>query len=121
MSKITCPYCGAEMNMKDATMISDELGNRVIFYCQKCHESSVRAFHAAGSGRNYAKALQKAEQPDTPADHFADVGKMVHCKDCAHLEYEDLGIYYCGLHRITGQLSPDDYCSRAAARKEENP
>lgn len=52
--------------------------------------------------------------------HFAGVGKMVYCKDCAHLEYEDLGIYYCGLHRITGQLNPDDYCSRATAREEAN-
>lgn len=53
--------------------------------------------------------------------HFADVRKMVRCKDCAHLEYEDLGIYYCGLHRIAGQLNPDDYCSRATAREEANP
>lgn len=52
--------------------------------------------------------------------HFAGVGKMVYCKDCAHLEYEDLGIYYCGLHRIAGQLNPDDYCSRATAREEAN-
>lgn len=52
--------------------------------------------------------------------HFAGVGKMVYCKDYAHLEYEDLGIYYCGLHRIAGQLSPDDYCSRAEGRKEDH-
>ena len=50
--------------------------------------------------------------------HFAGVGKMVYCKNCAHLEYEDLGIYYCGLHYITGQLSPEDYCSRGE-RKEK--
>ena len=50
--------------------------------------------------------------------HFAGVGKMVYCKNCAHLEYEDLGIYYCGLHRIAGQLSPEDYCSRGE-RKEK--
>lgn len=45
-------------------------------------------------------------------------GRIVFCKDCAHLCYEDLGIYYCGLHRITGQLNPDDYCSRATKRNE---
>lgn len=43
---------------------------------------------------------------------------MIRCKDCAHLCYEDLGIYYCGLHRIAGQLSPEDYCSRGE-RKEK--
>lgn len=37
--------------------------------------------------------------------------RIVFCKDCTHLEYEDLGIYYCGLNRIAGQLSPNDYCS----------
>lgn len=45
--------------------------------------------------------------------------RVVFCKDCAHLCYEDIGIYYCGLHRITGQLDPDDYCSWAE-KKEEN-
>lgn len=50
--------------------------------------------------------------------HFDVVGKMVYCKNCAHLEYEDLGIYYCGLHRIAGQLNPDDQCS-CGKRKEE--
>lgn len=47
-------------------------------------------------------------------------GGKVFCKDCAHLCYEDIGIYYCGLHRIAGQLSPDDYCSRAEGRKEDH-
>lgn len=37
----------------------------------------------------------------------------------AHLEYEDLGIYYCGLHRIAGQLSPNDYCSRANSKRDK--
>lgn len=46
---------------------------------------------------------------------------LIHCKDCTHLEYEDLGIYYCDLYYIGGQLSPDDYCSRATAREEANP
>ena len=46
--------------------------------------------------------------------------RLIHCKECAHLCYEDLGIYYCGLHRISGQLSPDDYCSRAEDRKEDH-
>lgn len=44
--------------------------------------------------------------------------KLIHCKDCTHLCYEDLGIYYCGLHRITGQLSPDDYCSCAEEKEK---
>ena len=43
---------------------------------------------------------------------------MIRCKDCAHLCYEDLGVYYCGLHRIAGQLNPDDQCS-CGKRKEE--
>lgn len=43
--------------------------------------------------------------------------RIVFCKDCAHLCYEDIGIYYCGNLGICGQLSPDDYCSRGA-RKE---
>lgn len=51
--------------------------------------------------------------------HFAGVGKMVYCKNCAHLEYEDLGIYYCGLHYITGQLSPEDYCSRGERKEKQ--
>ena len=42
---------------------------------------------------------------------------IIFCKDCAHLCYEDIGIYYCGLHRIAGQLSPEDYCSHGK-RKE---
>ena len=44
--------------------------------------------------------------------------RIVFCKDCAHLCYEDLGIYYCGNLGICGQLSPDDYCSRGE-RKEK--
>lgn len=44
--------------------------------------------------------------------------RIVRCKDCAHLCYEDLGIYYCGNLGICGQLSPDDYCSRGE-RKEK--
>lgn len=44
--------------------------------------------------------------------------RIVFCKDCAHLCYEDLGIYYCGSLGICGQLSPDDYCSRGE-RKEK--
>lgn len=43
--------------------------------------------------------------------------RIVFCKDCAHLCYEDLGVYYCGNLGICGQLSPDDYCSRGE-RKE---
>ena len=43
---------------------------------------------------------------------------LIHCKDCAHLCYEDLGVYYCGNLGICGQLSPDDYCSRGE-RKEK--
>lgn len=43
---------------------------------------------------------------------------IIFCKDCAHLCYEDLGIYYCGNLGICGQLSPDDYCSRGE-RKEK--
>lgn len=50
--------------------------------------------------------------------HFTGVGKMVYCKNCAHLCYEDLGVYYCGNLGICGQLSPDDYCSRGE-RKEK--
>lgn len=42
----------------------------------------------------------------------------VFCKDCAHLCYEDLGVYYCGNIGICGQLNPDDYCSRGE-RKEK--
>lgn len=44
--------------------------------------------------------------------------RIVFCKDCAHLCYEDLGVYYCGNLGICGQLSPDDYCSRRE-RKEK--
>lgn len=44
--------------------------------------------------------------------------RIVFCKDCAHLCYEDIGIYYCGNLGICGQLSPDDYCSRGE-RKEK--
>lgn len=44
--------------------------------------------------------------------------RVVFCKDCAHLCYEDIGIYYCGNLGICGQLSPDDYCSRGE-RKEK--
>lgn len=44
--------------------------------------------------------------------------RIVFCKDCAHLCYEDLGVYYCGDLGICGQLSPDDYCSRGE-RKEK--
>lgn len=51
--------------------------------------------------------------------HFAGVGKMVTCKDCAHLCYEDIGVYYCGLHRIAGQLDPDDYCDRGARKEKQ--
>lgn len=43
---------------------------------------------------------------------------LIHCKDCAHLCYEDIGIYYCGNLGICGQLNPDDYCSRGE-RKEK--
>lgn len=43
---------------------------------------------------------------------------IIFCKDCAHLCYEDLGVYYCGNLGICGQLSPDDYCSRGE-RKEK--
>ena len=44
--------------------------------------------------------------------------RVVFCKDCAHLCYEDLGVYYCGNLGICGKLSPDDYCSRGE-RKEK--
>lgn len=44
--------------------------------------------------------------------------RIVFCKDCAHLCYEDLGVYYCDNLGICGQLSPDDYCSRGE-RKEK--
>ena len=49
--------------------------------------------------------------------HFAGVGKMVYCKNCAHIEYEDLGVYYCGNLGICGQLSPDDYSSRGEQKE----
>ena len=45
--------------------------------------------------------------------------RIVFCKDCAHLCYEDIGIYYCGLHYITGQLNPEDYCSRGKRREKQ--
>ena len=56
-----------------------------------------------------------------PLDAPAGTGKggnLIRCKDCAHLCYEDLGVYYCGLHRIAGQLNPDDQGS-CGKRKEE--
>lgn len=51
--------------------------------------------------------------PDTTTE-------LITCKDCAHLCYEDIGVYYCDKRIITGQLYPDDYCSRAMMKKEEN-
>ena len=114
--KLDCPYCNAEMSFEDVSMtISDQIGNSATFYCPKCHKESIRTFYAAGGGTGYG------EQPYAPNDQLHAPTKLIHCKDCTHLEYEDLGIYYCGLHRIAGQLNPDDYCSRATAREEANP
>lgn len=48
-----------------------------------------------------------------------DGTELITCKDCAHLCYEDLGIYYCGNIGIRGQLSPDDYCSRANSKRDK--
>lgn len=45
--------------------------------------------------------------------------RLVFCKDCAHLCYEDIGIYYCGNLGICGQLNPDDYCSRGERKEKQ--
>ena len=60
-----------------------------------------------------------APEKGKSADQIRKLANLICCKDCAHLEYEDLGIYYCGLHRITGQLSPDDYCSRSERKERQ--
>lgn len=46
--------------------------------------------------------------------------RIVFCKDCNHIEYEDIGIYYCGNLGICGQLSPDDYCSRGERKEKQH-
>ena len=111
MSKITCPHCGVEMTMQDIACLGNPSTNGIIYCCPMCTYKTFIPRSPVTACTNKSK----------PTNHFADAGKMVCCKDCAHLEYEDLGVYYCGLHRIAGQLSPDDYCSRATAREEANP
>lgn len=107
MSKITCPHCGVEMTMQDIACLGNPSTNGIIYCCPMCTYKTFIPRHPART--NTGKS----------ADHFADVRKMVCCKDCAHLEYEDLGVYYCGLNRIAGQLSPDDYCSRGERKEKQ--
>lgn len=45
--------------------------------------------------------------------------RIVFYKDCAHLCYEYIGIYYCGNLGICGQLSPDDYCNRGERKEKQ--
>lgn len=92
--KFDCPYCNAEMSREDISMtFSNQIENSITFCCPKCHKESIRTFYAASGGTGCVE-------------------------QSTHLEYEDLGIYYCGLHYITGQLSPENYCSRGE-RKEK--
>lgn len=111
MSKITCPHCGVEMTMQGVACLGNPSTNGIMYCCPVCTHKIFVPRQPANAYTNESKTI----------DHFAAVRTMVRCKDCAHLCYEDLGIYYCGLHRIAGQLNPDDYCSRATARKEANP
>lgn len=106
IAKVFCPYCGAEMLPEEN---SDDIEDdwKWWYECPKC---AARAPVAETPNAARDKALLNPNQ-------LRDPTKSIYCKDCAHLEYEDLGIYYCGLHRICGQLSPDDYCSRGE-RKE---
>lgn len=113
--KFDCPYCNAEMSREDISMtFSNQIENSITFCCPKCHKESIRTFYAASGGTGCV------EQSYTlPTFNFCGSTKLIHCKDCTHLEYEDLGIYYCGLHYITGQLNPEDYCSRGKRREKQ--
>ena len=109
IEKVLCPYCGAEM-LLDSN--DEDLEDDWKWWCE-CPKCSARAPVAETPNVARDKALLNPNQ-------IRRSTKLIRCKDCAHLEYEDLGIYYCGLHRITGQLNPDDYCSRAEDRKEDH-
>lgn len=44
---------------------------------------------------------------------------IVHCKDCKHLGIKDFIYGYCK-RDMSGQVQPDDYCSRGVRRKERS-
>lgn len=106
-NKITCPYCGAEM-LLDSNDEDLEDDWKWWYTCLKC-EARTPVAETPNAARDKAWL--------NPG-RSCEAAKLIYCKDCAHLCYEDLGIYYCGLHRIAGQLNPDDYCSRATKRNE---
>lgn len=110
MDKITCPHCDVEMTMQDVACLGNPSTNGIIYCCPMCTYKTFIPRPPIAACANKGKS----------ADQIRKLANLICCKDCAHLEYEDLGIYYCGLHRITGQLNPDDYCSRATAREEAN-
>ena len=112
--KVLCPNCEAEMCLENTITAICPATNAVIFRCPQCGKRSLRTFHAAGGGTSYSK------QPDTPNDQLHAPTKLIHCKDCAHLCHEDIGIYYCGNLGICGLLNPDDYCSRGERKEKKH-
>ena len=107
MRKIACPYCGAEMLPEEN---SDDLEDdwKWWYECTKC---AARAPVAETPNAARDKALLNPGQ-------FRENTKLICCKDCAHLCYEDIGIYYCGNFVVCGQVNPYDYCSRATAKEK---
>ena len=108
MSETTCPHCDVEMTMHGVACLGNPSTNEILYCCPVCRYKTFIPRPPVIACTNKGKS----------AGQLRGSTKLIYCKDCAHLCYEDLGIYYCGLHRIAGQLSPEDYCSRGE-RKEK--
>lgn len=82
-----------------------------MIFTQDFHPSTLRAKAVNTMAIEALREKQAREsQPSTD---------IVHCKDCKHLGIKDFIYGYCK-RDMSGQVQPNDYCSRGERKKRQN-
>lgn len=76
---------------------------------EKCHKKCCRTDSSGDEWIHYETTLNEIESIKPKLE-------VIHCKDCKYTSGDD----YCHCKYVTWWNNPDDYCSRAEKRGEEN-
>ena len=69
--------------------------------------------------KHIVELINKYETDGYDFDFIDNVGRLIRCKDCDHcLDYGDCLV--CNIAQIVINVEPDDYCSKAERKRDEN-
>ena len=69
--------------------------------------------------KQIVELINKYETDGYDFDFIDNTGRLIRCKDCDHcLDYGDCLV--CNIAQIVINVEPDDYCSKAERKRDEN-